>query len=200
MTMVLALLMGLGLAAACGLRVFVPVLVLGVAARLGWVSLLPSFDWLSSDDALLMLAVATLLELTGYLVPGLDHALDVIASPAALIAGTVVMASMLTETDPWVRWCLAAIAGGGVAGLVQASTVTTRAGSTLLTGGVANPMLGLVESIIAAIVSILAMALPVLLAVAAAVVACVIACVITALLLRWAWRMSRANLSSSSPA
>lgn len=197
MTMVLALLMGLGLAAACGLRVFVPVLVLGVAARLGWVSLLPSFDWLSSDDALLMLAVATLLELTGYLMPGLDHALDVIASPAALVAGTVVTASMLTETDPWVRWCLAAIAGGGIAGLVQASTVTTRAGSTLLTGGVANPMLGLLESITAAVVAVVAMALPVLLAVTAVAAVLVIAGVIAALMLRWAWRMNRARLSPS---
>jgi hypothetical protein len=197
MTMVLALLMGLGLAAACGLRVFVPVLVLGVAARLGWVSLLPSFDWLSSDDALLMLAVATVLELTGYLMPGLDHALDVIASPAALVAGTVVTASMLTETDPWVRWCLAAIAGGGIAGLVQATTVTTRAGSTLLTGGVANPMLGLLESITAAVVAVVAMALPVLLAVTAVAAVLVIAGVIAALMLRWAWRMNRARLSPS---
>lgn len=194
MTTLLALLMGLGLAAACGLRVFVPVLVLGVAARLGWVTLLPSFDWLCSDDALLMLAVATLLELTGYLVPGLDHALDVIASPAALVAGTVVTASMLTETDPWVRWCLAAIAGGGVAGVVQASTVTTRAGSTLLTGGVANPLLALLESIAAGVVSILAMLLPVLLAVAAVVV---LACVVAALLVRWAWRLHRATASPS---
>ena len=42
------------------------------------------------------LSVAAVLEIIAYYVPGVDNVLDVVAAPAALIAGTVVSAAVMT--------------------------------------------------------------------------------------------------------
>jgi hypothetical protein len=95
---------------------------------------------MSSDTALIALGLATALEIGGYYIPWLDHALDTLSSPAAVVAGTLITASVITDMDPFLRWSLALIAGGGIAGLVQGTTVTTRALSTASTAGLANPL------------------------------------------------------------
>src|SRR6185295_4959510 len=96
----------------------------------------PSFQWIGSDIALWTFAVATVLEIGAYYIPWLDHALDVAATPAAVIAGTIVMASMVGDMSPFLKWTLAVIAGGGAAGLVQGATVVARGASTATTGGI----------------------------------------------------------------
>ncbi|HPF71656.1 MAG TPA: DUF4126 domain-containing protein [Candidatus Krumholzibacteria bacterium] len=155
-----AVALGLGLAAAVGFRVFVPALLAGLAARLGHVHLAAGFDWLSSDPALVGLGVAALLEIGSYLVPWLDHALDAAAAPLAVAAGTVLMASTLVEMEPWLRWGLALVAGGGTAGLIHGATAGLRLGSTATTGGLANPVLATVETGAATGLALLAIALP----------------------------------------
>lgn len=155
----LSFLVGLGLSAACGFRVFVPLLVASAAARSGHLHLAQGFAWLGSDAALIAFGTATVLEIAGYYIPWVDNLLDTLASPAAVIAGTVVTASMITDLSPFLRWTLAAIAGGGVAGLVQGATVVTRGASTAGTGGLANPILATAElggSIFTSVLSILA--------------------------------------------
>src|SRR5258705_403728 len=132
--------MGIGLAAACGFRVFVPLLVMSIASLSGHLTLAPSFQWIGSYPALIAFSVATALEIAAYYVPWLDHLLDTIATPAAIVAGTVVTASMISGMSPFLQWTLAAIAGGGAAGLVQGATVLTRAASTATTGGLGNPL------------------------------------------------------------
>ena len=89
----LSIALGIGLAAAAGLRIFLPLLAASIAARQGWIVLNADFLWLASNTALLALGVAALLEIAAYYVPGLDHALDVVASPLALIAGTLLAAA-----------------------------------------------------------------------------------------------------------
>ncbi len=145
MDTILALLVGLGLSAACGFRVFVPLLVMSVAAHAGHLSLAPSFSWIGSTPALVALGVASVLEVTAYYVPWLDNFLDTLATPAAVVAGTVVMASCVSDMSPFLRWTLAAVAGGGTAGLIQGATVLGRGMSTGLTGGLANPVLATAE-------------------------------------------------------
>ena len=88
----LGIALGVGLAAATGLRVFVPLLVAGIAARADWISLSDSFAWLQSTPALVTLGTAAIVEALAYLIPGLDHILDLIAGPAAVAAGIVVSA------------------------------------------------------------------------------------------------------------
>lgn len=137
--------LGIGLAAACGLRVFLPLLAVGVAARTGHLALSDNFAWLASDPALIAFGTATVIEVLAYHVPFLDHLLDVLATPSAVVAGTVATAAVLTDVPPVVQWTLAVIAGGGTAGIVQSATVLTRVGSTFFTGGLGNLLLASFE-------------------------------------------------------
>jgi hypothetical protein len=155
-------LLGIGLSAAVGFRVFVPMLLMSLASMAGWITLAPGFQWMGTPVAALVLAVATLVELLSFMVPGVSNALDGIATPAAAIAGTIVMASVLTEMSPVARWALAIIAGGGVALTVQGATVVTRAAAAGATVGVASPIVALLEAIAALTVTITAIVIPVL--------------------------------------
>ena len=160
--LMISIALGVGLAAATGMRVFLPLLVMSVAAWSGHLTLGADFQWLASLPAVVMLAVAAVLEVAAYYVPGLDHLLDVIAAPAALVAGTIAAAAVLTDLPPLVRWTAAVIAGGGAAGLTQGVTSLLRAKSTLTTGGLANPVVATGELGGALGLSLLALAAPVL--------------------------------------
>src|SRR5437763_11567122 len=107
---ILALCIGVGLSAACGFRVFVPLLIMSIAASSGHLNLAPGFQWIASPAAMAAFSVATVLEVAGYYIPWVDHLLDTIATPAAIIAGTIVTASMVTGMSPFMRWTLALIA------------------------------------------------------------------------------------------
>jgi hypothetical protein len=149
---------GLGLAAATGLRVFVPLLIVAVAARLELFDLAEGFEWLASAPAVVGLAAATAFEILAYYVPWFDNLLDALATPAALLAGTLVSASVFTGLPPWLAWALALVAGGGAASLVQGATATLRLKSLVTTGGLANPAMATAElagSIAVSLVTIL---------------------------------------------
>lgn len=159
MEMLLSLCVGLGLSAACGFRIFVPLLVTSIAAHSGHLNLTPSFDWLASEAAIVAFSVATALEIGGYYIPWVDNFLDTAATPAAMVAGTVITASMVTDVSPFLQWTLAAVAGGGIAGVVQGTTVLARGLSLTSTGGLANPVVATMElggSILTAFAAIIA--------------------------------------------
>jgi Domain of unknown function (DUF4126) len=177
METLLSLLVGLGLSAACGFRVFVPLLVLSIAGYSGHVQFAKGFEWLASEPALIAFSVATLLEIGAYYIPVVDNFLDSVATPAAVVAGTLVTASMITDVSPFLRWSLAAVAGGGLAGVVQGTTVMVRGASTVLTGGLANPVVATVELGTAAAASTLSLVMPVL------ALLCVVAVLAVAVLL-----------------
>ena len=158
---VLSLAIGIGLAAACGFRVFVPLLVMSAAAYTGHLELSSGFQWIGTLPALVAFASATALEIAAYYVPWVDNLLDTISGPAAVIAGTVVTASALTDVDPFLKWSLAIIGGGGVAGIVSGSTTVLRGASTLATGGLGNPIFSTVEAFLALTVAALAIAIPI---------------------------------------
>lgn len=141
----LSLCIGIGLSAACGFRVFIPLLVMSIASYSGHLQLASGFEWIGTPVALTTFSLATALEITAYYVPWLDNALDSIATPAAAIAGTVVMASMVADVSPYLKWSLAVIAGGGAATLVQGATVLVRGVSTATTAGLANPLFATIE-------------------------------------------------------
>jgi len=164
---VLSVMLGIGLAAACGFRIFVPLLVMSIAATAGHLQLSEGFAWIGTWPALVAFAVATTLEIAAYYIPWLDNLLDTVATPAAVVAGVIVVAACVTDMSPYLKWTLAVIAGGGAAGAVQALTVTGRAASTATTGGAANPVVSTVEAGSAAALSTVSVLVPVL---AAAVV------------------------------
>ncbi len=162
METLLSICLGIGLSAACGFRVFVPLLVINVASLTGHLTLAHGFEWLGSYPALMAFSVATVLEIAGYYIPWLDHLLDTMATPAAVVAGTIVTASVVSDMSPFLKWTLAVIAGGGAAGVIQGGTVLTRGASTATTGGLANPVVSTVELAGAVGTSILAIAAPVI--------------------------------------
>lgn len=143
--MLFSVCIGLGLSAACGFRVFVPLFGLSLAAHAGHLQLASDFQWLASTPALVALGIATATEIAGYYVPWLDHLLDTLATPAAVVAGVMATAAVTSDMSPLLRWSLAVIAGGGIAGGVQLTTVASRAASTLLTGGMGNPLVATAE-------------------------------------------------------
>jgi hypothetical protein len=162
MQLVVSLALGTGLAAAAGLRLFVPLLAVSLGTRLGWLRLSEGFTWLGSPWVTTVLAIALLVEIMTYLVPWLDHLLDTLALPLASAAGILLAASVLIDVDPALRWILAVIAGGTTATVVQAGSMAGRAGSTATTGGLGNPVYTLAETLMSAITTVLALTLPLL--------------------------------------
>jgi hypothetical protein len=157
----LAVIVGIGLAASCGFRVFVPLLVCSVAAKAGYLELADGFQWLGTWAALAAFAIAAIVEVAAYYVPWLDNLLDTIASPAGMVAGVVLFAASVTELDPFLHWSLAVIAGGGAAGIVQGGTVVTRVASTASSGGFANFAVSTFELAAGFLFSVLAIVVPV---------------------------------------
>lgn len=155
--LLLSICLGVGLAAAVGFRVFLPLLALSLASYFQWVPLQDSWQWLGSLPAIITLGVATLLEIFGYYIPWLDNLLDAIALPLATLAGTAVMVATITHLDPIVTWALAIIAGGGTAAAIKGNSAVARFSSSTTTAGAANPLISTVEtgtSILMAVVSI----------------------------------------------
>lgn len=155
----LALSVGVSLAAACGFRVFVPLLTLALGARYLGLQIDDSLAWVSSDAAIICLGVATIVEILAYYIPVIDNLLDTITGPAALVAGTLVTAGVLGDLPDWMQWGTGIIAGAGAAGAVQLSTSAVRVTSTT-TAGISNPIISTIENILATIGSVLAVFMP----------------------------------------
>jgi len=167
MDLLLSVCLGIGLSAACGFRVFIPLLVLSGASIYGYVQLPPELAWMGTHTAFWAFGTAAVFEVAAYYIPWVDHLMDTIAGPAAAVAGALVMASTLTDMSPLLKWTLAVIAGGGSAALVQGSTMLARGISTTTTGGLGNPVVATGETAGAVILSLLAVVLPIVAALAA---------------------------------
>ncbi|MDB6059051.1 MAG: hypothetical protein JWO95_2895 [Verrucomicrobiales bacterium] len=157
----LSICVGIGLSAACGFRVFVPVLALSIGAFTGHLHLAQNFAWIGSKPALVAFAVATVFEICAYYIPFLDNLLDTIAGPTAAIAGILVTASLMADIDPMWRWTFAVIAGGGIAGTTQLATTKLRLASSAATGGMGNHILSTIEAVFSTGLSVFAIVLPV---------------------------------------
>jgi hypothetical protein len=121
-----------------------------------------NFAWLATAPALILIGVAAIVEVLAYYIPGVDNLLDVIATPAAFVAGTLVAAAVITDLPPMVKWAAAIIAGGGIAGVTQSVTTLVRAKSTVMTGTLGNPVVATTELGGSLLVSLLALAAPLL--------------------------------------
>ncbi|MFB2588514.1 DUF4126 domain-containing protein [Acinetobacter sp. c1-l78] len=160
--MLLSIALGIGLAASSGFRIFVPLFALSIAAYFGIITINEKWQWVASTPALVILGIASITESLGYLIPFVDHALDTLAVPLAGIAGTLVMASTLTDMSPATTWALAIVAGGGAAATIKGVTATGRVASTATTGGLANPAVSVAETGTAIGLSALAIFFPII--------------------------------------
>ena len=172
-TITLAALLGLGLSASTGLNTFLPLLLLSAAARfnIAGIELGQRFDWLSSDTAIVVLIIASIVEIIGDKIPAVDHFLDTIgtfARPAAASLGT---ASVLAgvNVDP----TIAAIAGIMIGTPTSLGLHTLKAGtrvaSSVTTLGCANPVISIVEDLISLGLTVLSIFAPIVVPIALAV-------------------------------
>jgi len=158
---IISICLGIGLSASVGFRVFVPLFALSLTAYLGGWELNQSWQWIGSLSALVVLGVATIVEIFAYYIPYIDNLLDSAAIPLAALAGTAVMVSTVADLSPVITWALAIIAGGGTAAAVAGSTGATRLASTATTGGIANPMVTTVETGTAVVMSAVSIVFPI---------------------------------------
>lgn len=158
-----SLALGIALAACAGLRAWLPLLLASVLARAGWLDLGPSFHFLASNKALLLFAVATVIEIVGDKVPVVDHALDAIGTPLRPAAGALLAASMIGRvSDPLTALVLGTAVGAPAALVPHAAKTALRAASTTFTGGLANPILSLIEDGVSFVLFVLAVLVPLL--------------------------------------
>jgi len=162
MNTIIGLAVGTGLSAACGLRVFIPLLGLSIAAMGGYLPLSQGFQWLGTWPALIAFATATVLEICAYYIPWVDNMLDALMTPAAVAAGTITTASMMGDVSPFLKWTAAIIAGGGISAIVQGGTVAIRAQSSAATGGMTNFMVSTVEFAGSVLLTVFAIVIPVI--------------------------------------
>ncbi len=160
MEFVLSIFLGIGLAAAAGFRVFLPLLALSIANHFG-LPLGESFEWVGSFPAMIAFGIAALIEIGAYYIPWLDNLLDSAAIPLATIAGTGAMAATLTDFSPMLTWGLAIIAGGGTAGAISTATAGTRLASSASTAGFGNPIVSTIETGTSIVLVVLAFVAPV---------------------------------------
>lgn len=158
-TFLASLCIGLALAATAGMRAFLPLLATGLAARLEWMPLAESLQWLQSTPALIALSAAVVLELVADKVPAVDHALDAIQAPVRTAAGMLAFVAVFAPSSP--AWCtgLLAVVAGGAALSVHATKSFVRLGSTAATAGVANPIMSTIEDVLTLVVTVLSILL-----------------------------------------
>ncbi len=185
MEIFLSVLLGVALGATSGLRIFVPFLVMSVATRLGYLEPSSTFEWVASTPALIAFSVAALLEIAAYAIPYVDNLLSTISVPVSAVAGTVLTMSVITEIDPLLAWTLSIVGGGGASVLTNISSNVLHAGSTVTTGGIANPFVSLGESVLSFIMAVLAVLFPLLV---------LIIVVIAIILILKRWRTCRSTV------
>lgn len=153
---------GIGLAAASGFRVFLPMFAVSLASYMGWIPMNEHFQWLAGLPTLITTGIATVVEILAYYIPYVDHLLDTLSVPLATVAGSIMFASQFTDLGTFPTWALALIAGGGTAAAISSGFAGTRAASTATTGGLGNSVVATTETAGAGIMSALAIFAPVI--------------------------------------
>ena len=171
---VLPAFIGIGLAAASGFRVFLPMFAVSLASYMGWIPMNETFQWLAGLPTLITTGIATVVEILAYYIPYVDHLLDTMSVPLATVAGSIMFASQFADIGTFPQWALALIAGGGTAAAISSGFAGTRAASTATTGGLGNSVVATTETAGAGIMTILAMAAPILAGIAAIILVIVV--------------------------
>ena len=159
---ILSAFIGIGLAAASGFRVFLPMFAVSLASYMGWIPMNDHFMWLAGLPTLITTGIATIVEVLAYYIPYVDHLLDTISVPLATVAGSVLFASQFADLGTFPTWALALIAGGGTAAAISSGFAGTRAASTATTGGLGNSVVATTETAGAGIMAVLALVAPII--------------------------------------
>jgi len=153
------------LSASAGFRVFIPLLIAGIASHFGVLPLGESFEWMGSTPALICFGAAAVLEVLAYYIPFIDNLIDTIATPLSIVAGTLLMTSVFPAENEWMKWILGFIVGGGAAATIQSGSTITRLFSSKFTAGAGNPVVSTTEGVAATGFSILSLIIPIIVAI-----------------------------------
>ena len=165
-TIIMATLMGISLAAASGFRVFLPPFLLSLVARFNVVWFLDidligtQFEFFTSTLSIVVLGIATVAEFAAFYAPWVDSALDTIATPASIVAGVAMTAIVLEGNEPIIQWTIAIVAGGGVAATIQSATVAIRGLSSTFTFGLGNSAVATGENVASVALTLIAILIP----------------------------------------
>lgn len=161
---VLSAFIGIGLAAATGFRVFLPMFAVSLASYMGWIDVVhnESLSWMAELPTLIITGVATVVEILAYYIPYIDNLLDTLSIPLATVAGSILFASQFAGLDTFPQWAMALIAGGGTAAAVGSAFAGTRVASTSTTGGLGNPVVTTTETVGAVVMTGIALIAPVI--------------------------------------
>lgn len=141
--------LGLVLAATAGLRAFLPLLIVSGLAFTGQLELSENLAWMGSPATLLALLVGVFGEVLADKIPAVDHLMDSVGTLARPAAGALAGASLMAGADPLLICVMGIAAGGAVAGATHVGKAGVRAGSSATTLGVANPVISVVEDVVA---------------------------------------------------
>ncbi len=151
-----------GLSTSIGLRPFLVLAIASLAMHLGYLHPAHAFAFLGSDGATWLLAGLALFEFAGDKVPILDHTLHVIHFATKPIAAALLVGSALPSTGGSPDIATYALMGLGAFNAlgVHAGVTTLRGASTAMSGGLGNPIVSVVEDVLALGATVLAIALP----------------------------------------
>jgi uncharacterized protein DUF4126 len=158
--MVFAAAAGTAIAAACGLRAFLPLLALGLGVHFGFLHVAHGGEWIGTTPAIVTLVWATVLELAADKVPAIDHALDMVATVLRPLAAATAVWCTFVGIHPALAVAAAMLMGTGAMG-VHVTKAKIRLGSSMLTLGAANPLISFVEDALATGLSAMAVLAPV---------------------------------------
>lgn len=139
----------LGLALASGLNTYLPLFAMTLFARFsGMVHISPRFQWLISDEAIVILGVLCACEILADKFPMVDHAWDFVHTLLRPVAGALA-AGATVNADDVPGLVLTMLTGATLATAAHSAKSSVRLMSTSKTGGIANPLLSLVEDVAA---------------------------------------------------
>ena len=157
--MLLAIGTGIGLSSIAGVRACLPLVLVGVFARLGLFELPAPFGVLDDWAVMGALLVFALLESGLDKLPALDTILDVVLTPLRIVAGAILFAAALQEGVN-VGAIPELVAGGGIAGVVAVSKSVLRPPANVAAAGVSAPFLSTFEDVVALVGGVLAVLVP----------------------------------------
>ena len=165
---------GISLWAACGFRVFLPLLAVSIAAHFFGFKVNADFEWIGPWISIVSLATATIVEVVAYYLPFVDNLLDLINVPLAFVAGAVMLSGVLPDVHPYLKWSIAGLLGSSAAGLTQLVTMIIRGASTATTAGAGNNVVSSSEDVCATIFSLGAILFPLIAIVVVTIILCVL--------------------------
>ncbi|OQY29993.1 MAG: hypothetical protein B6244_01665 [Candidatus Cloacimonetes bacterium 4572_55] len=154
------LIQALGLSMTAGLSAFLPIFLIGCISRFtDWITLPENYQFLQYEGVIAAAGILALLEFFADKIPAVDHFWDATQTFIRPIAGIILAVAAVGDVNPGFT-LFAGILGGGMAGAVHTSKSTVRLMSTSSTAGILNPVLSLVEDVMAFVGTFLALFSP----------------------------------------